>query len=614
MASPSELVNSSYALAQSYAAEAKTQLTTFADALNNAIYAPPTISVTWNSLVAPTLPQVPSAPDMPEIVFNTPDGLPVELQESLPDISIGEFTEVAPTLSLPAAPTVSYGTAPTVPGVAAISVPAAPMVDMPSAPTLLTLNAVPFSGLDLREGWLDGLEDRPVLDIVQPTPYSYARGPQYASELLDKLKALLSSRANGGTGLPAAVEQAIWDRSRSREAAVWRNGEAEVMRNSEALGYALPPGVVAAQLREAQFTSASKLSDLSRDITIKQADLEQQNLRETITAGMQLEGALIDYSVKLERLTFESAKVYADNAIQVHNAALERFKALLAGYASYASVYKTIIESQLAKVEVYKAQLAAEQTKATINQALVSQYKAMVEAGMAQVEIYRAQVGAAQTLIQLEQAKIGAAGEQIRAFVATINAETAKVEAYKAQVQAEQTKMQTYKIKADVFSTRTQAEAERARAFVSRFQALQAAKTSEWQGWAARVQAEGARIDALGRQSSALLEAFRAENGAIQAEAELELKKWDSNMKQYEAGIRVSQEAAKMNNDAMIATNNARLDAAKAGTQVFAQLTSSAYGMIHTSAGISGSASMSVGYSYGGEVDGKAPVVVTPGG
>ena len=48
----------------------------------------------------------------------------------------------------------------------------------------------------------------------------------------------------------------------------------------------------------------------------------------------------------------------------------------------------------------------------------------------------------------------------------------------------------------------------------------------------------------------------------------------------------------------------ARLDAAKAGTQVYAQLVSSAYGMMHTSAGISGSASMSVGYSYGGDVSG----------
>lgn len=604
MAGPAELVNSTYALAQSYAAEAKVQLAAFTSALNENFYTPATISVTWNSPDAPAMPAAPAAPTMPVIDFQTPGSMPGALNEDLPDMVIDTFNEPAPDLNMPAAPTLSYGATPVVPDVANVAVPDAPVLVMPDTPALLALNPVSFAGVDLREEWLEALEQRPELDMVQPTPYSYARGPEYASELLTQLKALLRTRAQGGTGLPAAVEQAIWDRARSRELSVWRGNEAEVMRNSEALGYALLPGVVAHQLREAQFQTAGKLADLSRDVSIKQADLEQANLRDTITAGIQLESQLIDYSYRLEQLTFESARVYADNAIQLHNAALQRYTALLQGYEAYAAVYKTIIDSQLAKVEVYKAQLAAEQTKADINQTLVAQYKTMVEAGMAQAEVYRAQVAGAQTLIQLEQAKIGAAGERIRAFVATVNAETAKVEAYKAGVEAETTKLQTYKIKADVFGTRVQAQADHARALISRFQALQAAKTSEWQGWTARVDAERARIMALGSQSSALLEGFRAETAAVQAQAELQTKVWEGNLRQYEAGIRVSQEAAKMNNDAAMMANNARLDAAKAGTQVYAQLASSAYGMIHTSAGVSGSASMSVGYSYGGDVAG----------
>ena len=39
------------------------------------------------------------------------------------------------------------------------------------------------------------------------------------------------------------------------------------------------------------------------------------------------------------------------------------------------------------------------------------------------------------------------------------------------------------------------------------------------------------------------------------------------------------------------------------GAQVYAQLTSSAYGMINASASISGSANNSVSYSYGGDVN-----------
>ena len=65
-------------------------------------------------------------------------------------------------------------------------------------------------------------------------------------------------------------------------------------------------------------------------------------------------------------------------------------------------------------VEVYKAQLQGEQTKAEINNALVQRYKAQIEGSMAQVEIYKAEVGAASVLVQLEQNKLQAAGAQFR--------------------------------------------------------------------------------------------------------------------------------------------------------------------------------------------------------
>lgn len=417
----------------------------------------------------------------------------------------------------------------------------------------------------------------------------------------------------GGTGLPTAVEQAIWDRARSRETQTALANEAEIMRASEAMGFQLPSGVLAAQLREAQQAYYDKLSGLSRDIGIKQAELEQENLKQTIASGMQLEGQLIDYSFKLEQLTFETAKTTADNAVQIYNAQVEQFKALLSAYNTYATAYKTVMDAELSKVEVYKAELQAEQTKAEVNNSLVQQYKAQIEAGLSQVEIYKAQVGAANTLIQLEQARIGAAGEQIKAYVAQVNAETSKVEAYKAELQAETTKVEVYRVKAQAFIARTGAQAEKARAETSRYSALAQAKEAQWRGYTAQVEAERSRIAALGAQSTALLEGYKAGAAAIETEAGMHTKVWESQMRQYEASQNIAVQAAKINGDFTIQANNARLDAAKAGTQVYAQLTSSAYGMMHTSAGISGSASMSVGYSYGGDVSGTVSPVQSVG-
>jgi hypothetical protein len=598
MATAAEQVDAAFTKATVYANEAKSSAAAFLSALDAAIYTPPTLSVTWESIAAPTLPTMPTAPTLPTIEFNAPGTSPAPLALSEPTVTIDDFTETAPTVSLPTAPTVSYGSVPTIPTVADVTIPTAPTLPTVSVPSFLSLTTITTPTIDLRESWLDNLDAIPTLSLLEPTPYSYARGPEYVSTLLGTLKAKLNERATGGSGLPPAVEAAIWDRLRDRETAVAQANIDEIARQSDALGYALPAGVIVAQTRDAQQAYYDKLSESAREVAIKQADLEQSNVRDAIAAGIQLEGQLITYSFNLERLTFDTAKQYADNALQLYNAAIERFRALLDGYNAYAVAYKTIIDGQLAKVETFKAQLQGEQTKAEINNSLVQQYKAQIEAGLAQVEIYRAQVGGAQTLLELERTKIGAAGEQIRAYVAQINGETAKVEAYKAVVQAEVTKVDVYRAKVGAFQAKVGAQAERARADVTRYSALYQAKASEWEGYRALVMTESERIRALGLQSGSQLDAYRATVASITSQAEQQAAVWRANIAQYEAGQNIAIQTARLNNDATISANNARLDAAKTGAQIYAQLTSSAYSMINASAGISGSGSTSVSYSY----------------
>ena len=610
MATPAEVVASSFAQAQTYANNAQTALSGFTSALDGAIYAPPTVSVTWNSLAAPSLPSLPAQPTLPDITFDAPVE-PTALALDEPTMTFDEFTEAAPTTSFPTAPTLSYGTVPDVPAVGAVAVPSAPTITLPDAPTYLALSTPTFGGVDMHEDWLANLENIPPLTLVEPTPYTYSPGPQYASALLTDLKATLLSRLSGGTGLPTAVEQAIWDRGRSREAQIGLANEAEIMRNSEALGFQLPAGVLAAQLRQAQQDTYDKLSALSRDVMIKQAELEQENIKQTIDEGIRMEGQLIDYSYKLEQLTFESAKFTAENAVAIYNAMVDQYKALLEAYQTYATVYKTLIEAELSKVEVFKAEIAAEQAKADVNRALVEQYKAEVDVRMSYVEIFRAQVDGAKVLVEIEQAKIGAAGEQIRAYTAQVNAETAKIEAYKAGVQAESEKVKVYAVKADVFKTKVGAQAEQARLNISYYEALTRTKSLEWDGYRAKADAEKSRMQALAAQSGSLLDGYKAAMAAVVASAETTTKVWETQIKQYEAAQQITLNGAKINGDFVIATNNARLDASKVGAQVYAQLTSSAYGMINANAGVSATGSTNVSYNYSNDTESAAPTVTS---
>lgn len=596
--SVADIVTGQFAQAQTYANHAQTQLNSFLSVLDGAAdYAVPTIDLTWNSIDAPPTVAPPTVPTLDDVTFSDPTE---PAAASLTPVTIDPitFTEVAPTTTFPTAPTLDYGVTPTIPAVASIALPSAPTVSLPSEPTLLSLSIPTFAGVNLHEDWLTKFDNIPTLDLVSPTPYSYALGPEYASTLLTNLKATLNARMAGGTGLSAAVEQAIWDRARSRETSIALANEADILRTSEALGFPLPAGVIAAQTRDAQKGYYDKLSGLSRDVAIKQAELEQENLKQTIDAGMALEGKLIDYSYQLERLTFEAAKEQADNAIQIYNARVEQYKALLSVFGVYSEAYKTIISAELAKVDVFKALISAEQSKADINKTLVDEYRIMVEASMTQVEVYKAELDGAKALVEIEGLKINAAGEQIRAYVAQVNAETAKIEAYKAGVEAETAKVQTFKVKADAFAAQAGVQIEAARVGIANLDAQIRAKALEWDGYKAKLSAAEIEMRGLMQGNELLIQKYRTEGDLGVAQYGAAIKKWEVQIKDYEAGKQAAIQTAKINGDQAMHAASVRMDAAKVGAQVYAQLTGSAYSIAKVSAGIDHRGSLGVSYSY----------------
>lgn len=592
--SAAEIVNDKYDRSVALADAATNAVNEFQQKLNESIYTPPTISVQWHTLAAPSLPPIPELPPLPTVELQVPGGMPGALSATMPGVAIDDFDVAPPTLNFGQMPTLTIGTAPALPEVRDVAVPDAPTVVLPDAPEFLSLTTHTFGGVNLHEEWLDKLDDVPTLTLLEPAPFRYVPGARYASQLLDNLKATLNARIQGGTGLAPAVEQAIWDRSRDRETQVALAREQEVLRGAEALGFPLPSGVLAAQLQDARREYHDKLSSLSRDIAIKQAELEQANIKDSIQFALQLESVLLEDAYKLEMLAFETAKTAADNAIAAHNAAIEHFKALLLGYQAYAAAYDTVIKAELNKVEVFKALLAAEQTKADINKSLVERFKAEIDGAMAAVEIYKARVGAAQTLVELERARIQAGAEQVRAFVATVSAETAKADLFKSGVEAESQKMEAYRTQVQAYGAKVGAQAEKARAEIARYQALIAGKQLEWDGWKAQLSAATAEVEAAARQSSIVVDGYRAGASAAEAQAGAFMRRWEADIKQYEAGQTITYQVAKMNTDAVLHANDARMEAAKVGFTAASQRLASAWSMVSASAGITGSASMQV--------------------
>jgi hypothetical protein len=620
MPTPSEIVTDAFAKANTYANAALTQLSGFTAKLTSNIYAAPTVNITWAPVAAPAdiaPPVRPAALDLlePEFTWDQ-DGSIAGSRPSAPVlvdpvITIDDFTEAAPDVVFPDAPTVTYGAIPAIPAVDAIVVPDAPVIADIAAPDLLALTMPTFAGVDLHTSLQTPLETMPTLALVAPTAFSFNPSAAYTDDLLVSLRTQLLARMNGGTGLPAAVEAAIWDRARDREVSVAQGNLDDAQHAAEAQGFQLPTGVLAAQVRRAQTALYDKVSGFSRDVAIKQADLEQLNLRETITAGLALESKLIDQALEIERIAFQTAVQVVTSNIALYNAQVEKFKAVVDSYRAYADAYRTIINAELAAIEVYKAEIAGEQAKAEINKALVERYKAQIEAGQARVKIYEAQVGAAGVLVSLEKTKIEAAGEQVRAYVAQINGETAKVEAYKAGVQAEGSKIEVYKAKAQAFGVKVQAQGEKARAQISVYEGRIRAYQTEWQAWSARVQGEGERFRALASKSTAVIDGFRAEVASFDAAQTAAIKRWEVQVKEYEAQATYTMNGQKLNAELIAANRASVLEAAKVGTQAYAQLTASAWNIIHTQADVGARSSESVSYQYSNDTETAPPSVTS---
>lgn len=102
-----------------------------------------------------------------------------------------------------------------------------------------------------------------------------------------------------GTGIPIAVESAIWERDRARLTAEASRAEEEALTTWAGRGYALPPGALvhSTQLIRAGLTSA--LAQQSRDIAIKVTDVHVENARAAVGQAAQIRsqaiGAAVEY-------------------------------------------------------------------------------------------------------------------------------------------------------------------------------------------------------------------------------------------------------------------------------------------------------------------------------
>jgi hypothetical protein len=138
-------------------------------------------------------------------------------------------------------------------------------------------------------------------DINAPDP-NIARPtkPDTISTLLtatqDKLRSIIQ---NGGTGLPPTIEDSIFQREYERSQVAKFDAKTKVADDFARRGYRLPPAMMAAQLTEIENQYMMKRMDVSRDIGIKQAEMQINQLDEALKQAATEEVSRIDNIIKM---------------------------------------------------------------------------------------------------------------------------------------------------------------------------------------------------------------------------------------------------------------------------------------------------------------------------
>ena len=234
----------------------------------------------------------------------------------------------------------------------------------------------------------------------------------YQSQLLIDLKAaLLAYVQDGGTGLAADVEAAIWARARARKDLQNEKVYDEALNFFAARGFALPPGVLGGRLTEALAEQTRADAQINYEVMIEQARLAQTNTHFTITSSIQLEGQEREYFDKIANRAFEKAKTVVDVIINLYNTKMQGYIAKMEGKKIEADVAKTRGALQISKNE----------NTVAVFEARINRYE---------VEL-KSEIGIAETIGKIYGYKVAGYEAKARVAIADLNAQ---VEIFKGRV------------------------------------------------------------------------------------------------------------------------------------------------------------------------------------
>ena len=160
--------------------------------------------------------------------------------------------------------------------------------------------------------------------------------------------------ANGGTGIPAAIQNAIWQRAReaiAKDVAAQRDN---AYTEYAGRGFSVPAGALTYRLMQIDQQAIDKSAEVARETAIKNIEIEIENIRFVVERAVQLRLGAVQAAIN-----------YALAYLKAYDSATERGKAVVAGRAQYWNTinayYDAFARIEALDIEVKKGNIGAAQ-------------------------------------------------------------------------------------------------------------------------------------------------------------------------------------------------------------------------------------------------------------
>lgn len=532
---------------------------------------PPALSdISLDMSAAGSLPGLPSYQDIafldagtapllvatqPTITLPTAPSQLAAFLESAPTVSTAfTFPEPPAILSQPefASPSIADRLAPVEPQVSIPAFGAIAPVDTSVAPTNLdvTFGNAYYGAAPNMIAMVNGYVDAQLAKV----------NPQYATQMA-AIETQLTKYLQGGTGIDPAVEDAIYERSRSKGDAESRRARDQAYGEAAARGFTLPTGALNSAMQAARQASADNNAQAAREIVVMQADMEQKNLQFAVTTSTGLRTAMLSATlsymqnvISMNGQALDYAKMVLSSIIETYNTAVKAFGLKLDMYKADAQVYEVRLRSAMAGIELYKVQIDALQALTNVDKAKVDVYRARIESLKAYADVYQSQIQAVLGRASLEKMKLDMFQVKVQAYTAQVQAKNSEWQGYTAAIEGQTASVKIYATQVDAFNSQVNAYKATIDAKAQVIQAQSLTNKARSEQYAAALDGYKTVISTLGEKARIQLAGQQQQVVAFQAKSNAAVANYQVKSEYFKATAQIGIENSRLVVSSMLAS------------------------------------------------------------